>query len=272
MSKRRSPRPRAPRLDCQAGVSLIELVAALTLIAATLAISGSAFRLLGGSGARGNRLIAHHDMVSRGLAAMQRDVERLERVVVGTGSAAAFVFEGDARSLEMVVVEPPVPSQPGPYLVRYTVGAGRAQDGQGTSQLVRSRQPFVGGDGEASRPRPPRPTTARRQDGDDVTVLEGPFEFRFSYLAGPEAGAKWLPTWRARNRLPSLIRLELRDTSGTPQAANSPIPPIVLRPRIDAELDCIVVGGKHCTIATGGAIPPEAPKPDGPKPDGDGRK
>src|SRR5262245_2095797 len=65
----------------QAGVTLIELVVALLLLALTFAIAGAGLRFLARSSDRGTELIGRHDMLSRGLDALRRDIEGLQRVV-----------------------------------------------------------------------------------------------------------------------------------------------------------------------------------------------
>ena len=83
----------------QAGVTLIELVAALVIIALMFTIAGSGLRFLIRSGDRGAQLIARHDMLSRGTDALRRDIERLERVVWKRGRDNTFVFHGDSKGL-----------------------------------------------------------------------------------------------------------------------------------------------------------------------------
>jgi len=226
----------------QAGVTLIELVVALTVIALTLAAAAVGLRLLGRSGDRGGQLIARHDMLSRGVDALRRDIERLERVARTRGREVEFVFHGDEKGLVFVVVEPPVPSEPGPYFIVYSVVQGA--DG---GALVRSRAPY---DGAAKDIR-------RLRTQDEVTVLEGPYGFRFSYLERKEGQERWVPRWLPHDRIPSLIRLEIRGQG----AGAASLPPLVFRPRADAEIGCVKQAPGGCTVRTGGVLvpAPEAP-------------
>jgi prepilin-type N-terminal cleavage/methylation domain-containing protein len=217
----------------QAGVTLIELVVALTVVALTLAAAATGLRLLGRSGDRGTQLIARHDMLSRGVDALRRDIERLERVVRRRERDAEFVFHGDEKSLVFVAVEPPVPSEPGPYFILYSVEQG----GNGGT-LVRSRAPY---DGSAKDIR-------RLRTQDDVVVLEGPFSLRFSYFERKEGQDRWVSRWRHRDRLPGLIRLDVGD-----------LPPLVFRPRSDAEVGCVKDSPGSCSIRSDGVlVPPPA--------------
>jgi general secretion pathway protein J len=220
----------------QAGVTLVELIVALTIMAMTLGAAATGLRMLGNSGDRGTRLIAQHDMLSRGVDALRRDIERLERVVRGQGQEPEFVFHGDAKTLVFVAVEPPVPTEPGPYFIVYSV-----EQGDKSGKLVRSRAPY---DGSAR-------DIGRLRTGDDVVVLEGPFAFRFSYFERGERQDRWTARWQHKNRLPDLIRLEARGAG----AGAVSLPALIFRPRSDAELGCLKEAtAGTCSARSGGQL------------------
>ena len=56
-----------PGTGLQSGVTLVEIVVALAVVALTLGIAAGGLRLLGRSGERGAEVIARHDVLSRGL-------------------------------------------------------------------------------------------------------------------------------------------------------------------------------------------------------------
>ena len=217
----------------QAGFTLVELVVALVVIAVTLALALTGLRLLGRSGERGAHLIARHDMLSRGADILRRDIERLERVVRRRERDAEFVFSGDERGLAFVLIEPPVPSKPGPYFVVYSITGGD----QG-STLVRSRAPF---DAAAKEFR-------RLRTDDDVTVLEVPHSLRFAYQERNDRQERWIPRWLDHRRLPALIKLEFG------RASAIEFPPLVFRPHIDAEAGCVKEGSIDCSLRSGGTL------------------
>ena len=219
-------------------MTLVELVAALVVVALTFAIAGSSLRFLARSGDRGTQLIARHDMLSRGIDAMRHDIERLERVAWKRGRNTEFVFTGDAKGFTFVGVEPPFPTQAAPYFLIYSIL--QRSDG-GT--LVRSRAPFDAGAKDLQRVR----------GEDEVTVLEGPYTFRFAYFEHKEGRDRWVPHWTERERLPEMIRLEIAGTG----ANGGSIQPIVFRPRVDAEQSCIKRAGAGCTMNSKGALVPE---------------
>jgi general secretion pathway protein J len=222
----------------QAGVTLIELVAALVVVALTFAIAGTGLRFLARSSDRGAELIARHDMLSRGLDALRRDIERLQRVVWKRGRNNEFIFSGDSKGLTFVGIEPPYPTQAAPFFLIYSI---LQKSDWGT--LVRGRAPFDAGAKDINRLR----------GEDEVTVLEGPYTFRFSYYERKEGRERWVPRWTERDRLPELIRLEIVGLG----AGGGSMQPIVFRPRIDAEQACIKGGASACTIGSAGALVPE---------------
>jgi general secretion pathway protein J len=230
------PGGEAGRNRDQSGVTLIEVLVALAITALALAIAGGGFRLLSRASDRGAVLIARHEVLSRGLDVLRRDIERLERVAWKRGENAEFVFRGDAGRLTFVVVEPPFPSDAGPYFVIYAIEQGR--DG---AVLTRERAPFQASAADL----------VGLKTADSVAVLEGPYRMRFIYLERKEERERWVTEWSDPSRIPRLLGLEISGLTGDPFR-------IVFRPRIDAERSCVKEEGGSCTIGTKGALGPDA--------------
>jgi len=223
----------------QSGVTLIEVVVALAVVALTLGIAAGGLHLLGRSGERGTGIIARHDVLSRGLDVLRRDIERLERVVWKRGDTPELVFHGDAGRLAFVAVEPSFPTEAGPYVLIYAVQ--QRHDG---AVLTRERAPY----------RTSAPDIRRLAGRDSVAVIDGPYRLRFLYLERKEGRQRWLPQWSDPNRLPELISLEV---SGLAERSAT-MPPLVFRPRADAERSCIKEDDGGCTIGSGGALRADA--------------
>lgn len=218
-----------PAAGRQSGMTLVEIVVALVIVGLTFAMAAGAFRLLARSGETGTALIERHDMFSRGIDTLRRDVERLERIPLGKdGNDPQFAFGGDQRALSFVVLEPPFPTAAGLFLVRYAI-----VERDGHASMVRSRAPFVAAAGRSSA-----------RFGDDVTVLEGPYRFGFSYLERQDGRERWVARWSDRVSLPVLVKLDVAD--GASGAAV--LPPLVFRPRIEVEPGCARSGSGPCTI------------------------
>ena len=135
-------------------------------------------------------------------------------------------LRGDSKGFTFVGVEPPYPTQAAPFFLVYSIAQG---SDWGT--LVRGRAPFDAGAKDINR--------LRRED--EVTVLEGPYTFRFSYYERKEGRERWVPRWTERERLPELIRLEILGLG----AGGGAVQPIVFRPRIDAEQSCVKDRRQH---------------------------
>lgn len=235
MTRRRATSPGDP----QSGVTLVEIVVALAVVALTLGIAAGGLRLLGRSGERGAAVVARHDVLSRGIDVLRRDIERLERVVWKHGDTPEFVFDGDADRLTFVAIEPAFPTEAGPYFLIYAVR--QRPDG---AVLTRERAPY----------RASVPDIRRLAGPDPVAIIEGPYRLRFLYLERKEGRQRWLPQWSDPQRLPELISLEV---SGLAEGS-APMPPLVFRPRADAERSCVKDDDGACTAGGGGALSSEA--------------
>lgn len=217
----------------EAGFTLVEVLVAITVSAVMLGSVGTALRLMGNSSERSRRVVERIDMLTRGLAALRQDVARIERVVEIDAGVPRFVFEGGPERMRFVVVEPAWPADPGSYLVTWTI---RRHDA--TAELVRTRDVYD----------PAGVTSERRapDQGSEVVVLEGPYRFTLAYLA-PGARSDWTPHWRDPGVMPALVRLELVATD--PRVPTPP--PVVMRPRIDAEGGCLDKREGICSLRTG---------------------
>jgi general secretion pathway protein J len=224
--------------DAQSGVTLVEIVVALAVVALTLGIAAGGLHLLGRSGERGAAVVARHDVLSRGIDVLRRDIERLERVIWKHGDTAEFVFHGDAHRLTFVAIEPPFPTEAGPYFLIYAVQ--QRPDG---ALLTRERAPY----------RASVPDIRRLAGPDPVAIIEGPYRLRFLYLERKEGRQRWLPQWSDPQRLPELISLEV---SGLTEGS-APMPPLVFHPRADAERSCVKDDDGVCTAGSGGALSSE---------------
>lgn len=223
----------------EAGFTIIEIVVAIGLVGLVLALSATAHRVISGAGLWGARTVDRLDMTSRSLAAMRRDLQRIERAVGQTGAARdRFVFVGDKQAVSFVVIEPPYPTEAGAYQVSYRVR--RTKEG---AQLLRARRLYD----------PDRRPSGRDDDtasDDAVVVVEGPYAMTFSYLDRQGDRSKWGDRWSQPRRLPALIRFEAKS-----QAAGVPnLPVLIVQPRIDAEIACLNEGARLCTPRTGGVL------------------
>ena len=245
---------REQRCDRQSGFTLLEFLVAVTVVGFVLGLCGTAVRVVAASWQRSSEFSDRQDMVLRGAAAFRRDVERAQRIVVGNGADQRFVFEGDGESLSLAVAEPPFPTEPGLFLVRYLVSS------QGSRQLLlRARQPLDPASWPASGALDASATEA------PVAVFEGPFSYHFSYADSDGSG--WQPGWPSARRMPAAIRLEIEHVA----TGTAVLPAIVVRTRINAEVGCVSPSQPTCTTHSKGELtpPPVAAKAPAPGPPND---
>ncbi|WP_170937088.1 MULTISPECIES: prepilin-type N-terminal cleavage/methylation domain-containing protein [Rhodomicrobium] len=216
------------------GFTLIELLVSMTVLAAIMALLGGMLHVLGkNADANAGRMEAL-DMTARALDLLARDAANLQRVTMLSGGRPAYVFSGTAERLSFVALEPPHPTQAGLYFIDYSV----APNGTGFD-LIRARAQYV-----RDMQRFPGATPANR-----VPLLQRQRAYRFAYgRAGPGKTA-WYADWPFTERLPDLIRLE---AAGVPA-----VPPMTVRIRASAELDCLAPQAKLCSAKTAGELRPQ---------------
>jgi general secretion pathway protein J len=219
----------------QGGFTLVELLVSLTILGVILGLLAGGLRVIAKNLDRSAERIDTLDMVSRAADIFMRDTAGLQRVVAIDGDIPRFIFTGTADGLSFVTLEPPYPTVAGPYFVRYSVIANGPH-----AELVRARAPY-----QHRMLVFPGATLANR-----VSLLQGPYRYRFAYSDRTATRGRWLETWPFRNRLPELIRLQIID----PQRDAAIAPSIVAAIAADAELSCLVEKVRVCSPKTGGEL------------------
>jgi prepilin-type N-terminal cleavage/methylation domain-containing protein len=227
--------------DPAAGFTLIEMLVAVALMSSVIALAMSLYTAISGTSRLGGAQASRMDMAARGLGALRHDVQRLQRVVEREKDKDQFVFTGKRGEISFPIVDPAYPTEAGSYVVTYKI-RGQKQ----LSQLVRQRTPYdVVGD-TARR----QSSRQRRQSEEEVVVMEGPYEFTFSYLERVDDKVRWVDNWTQATRLPSLVRFAAKSTeSGRPN-----LPVMIVEPRINGEFTCLMPQIGLCSPQTGGAI------------------
>jgi prepilin-type N-terminal cleavage/methylation domain-containing protein len=219
----------------EAGFSLIEVLAAVTITAVMIGLATQALQLMAGGAARGARQADRLEEAARAMAVVRQDLQRLQRAVtLVSEDEPRFVFEGGRSSMSFVVVDPAWPTGSGSYLVTYEIVGSAAK-----AALTRSRVPYPE---EKSR-------TARRSSEaeEKINVLEGPFKLELLYLQRQGGRDDWLPEWKDRMALPHMIRIEATSTV----AGVASLPTLVVRPRIEMETACLYGGQGRCSAGSG---------------------
>ena len=228
-------RPLSGKRTGEAGFTLIELLISLTILTVALGLMSAGLRVFSKNWEASAKRIETLDMVSRAYDILTRDAAGLQRLISAGERSPRYLFSGRRDGLSFVTLEPPYPSETGPYFVSYSA------TGEGASTaLIRARAPY-----EQGMQTFPGATPANR-----VSLLEGPLLYQFSYAVAGEAPETWRPSWPYQNRLPDLVRLELIDVR-----LQQPIsPPLVVAIRADAELACLEDKPGFCSATSDGAL------------------
>ncbi|MCC7046315.1 MAG: prepilin-type N-terminal cleavage/methylation domain-containing protein [Alphaproteobacteria bacterium] len=185
--------PRAHRR--QSGMTLIELVVALGLLALLVAALAGAL----GVSARGSVLVETRAEQGEALriaqSTLRRYLAQARPVRTIVNQRDQVVFAGVPDGLGFIAVMPPWPSGGGLYVVRIAL-----EEAGGSRALVLTRQPTAG------------EGAALDAGAERAVLVQGVAGLRWSYF-GVDEGARqgsWRPDWRGRNELPKLVRLELQ--------------------------------------------------------------
>jgi len=236
----------------EAGFTLMELLVSIALMGLVLAGLGAGLSTVAKGWDRHSGHLANQDMLLRAQSQLVRDMGSIERISWAASASARqipgntdalqsqtlrnepnssdesddrpprFIFKGEPDRIRFIAIEPPRPSRPGPYILSYGVSDG--------GKLVRSRVRF-------------HPDIKDLEDlsfKDPVTLIAGSYRYRFSY--GEQFSAddgisnawRWFPSWPHEDKLPSLIKFEIRHA----RTGALVLAPIVVRPRIDVEPAC----------------------------------
>lgn len=204
----------------QHGFTLVEVLAALavaSLIIVSLNLASTAVR----QGVEKTRQsLGSQAAVSAAAGIFQRDAARIAKLRSADGAASGgYLFEGSARQMIYPLSEFEGVSQGGLYLVRL-----RAENAEGSTQLIRDRAPLLPGEAIIEDP----------SWRDAVVLLEGPFDIGFAYRAQRTGGRDWSESWDPANAMPEQIRLTIEDSATGRLRA----PVIVQSLLVDAEVEC----------------------------------
>lgn len=214
----------------ESGFTLVETLAALAIVGLLMASLAGGLQLVAASRDRLVLSMDNQDGLLRGLHIVRRDIAAMQRLHWPGEQLREVRFQGTADALAMVTLEPPYPTAPGPYYVRYEIGAG----GRG-ALLVRDRAPF-----ELQRA-----GFASVRFADRVALIDGPYRLRFSYGEGQEQSSiTWHAAWPYLDRMPDFVRLEVMNVADGTRA----IPALVVAPDAQAERACVAAQSPDCSL------------------------
>lgn len=201
------------------GFTLLEVLLAMALLAAGLALAFALVRAVGAISARSEAMAEHNETTRAAQGFLRQRLVAALPIVYSRDAADGRVlrFSGDARHMEFVADLPDYLGRGGPHLHRIAFTDDHRL--VVSFALVLAGQVF-----EADAPRPPDP------------LAEGLRSLRFRYR-GPDAAGRlgpWQDEWKVRDRLPLLVAMQAQDERGQswpelvvalPQGSVQPVPP-----------------------------------------------
>ncbi len=184
------------------GFSLLEILAALALLALLLLAVYSGVRTATHSVHTGSAAIGNIDRLRSAQEFLQRELEQTTALPWALDAKRnPIVFTGDAHEMRYVAPLPGYLGKMGPQLQTLRL----VDDGDGTSRL------------EVSFAMLPTKVGETRNIGEPEVLLTGIRDARFRYIARDDnnLAGDWQDDWRDPTRLPAFVRIELNASKGS---------------------------------------------------------
>ena len=186
-----------------AGFTLMEVMLAVSLLAAAMALGFATLRAAGATAQRGEAIAERNERIRAVSDLLRRRIGGAQGIVfeLDPATGASKRFEGDAASMRFVADLPDYLGRGGPHLHAFGVGRGDAGglDLRVDFRMVQAGQVIAG-----SAARPPEP------------LAEGLRQVRFAYrsLTGNGEFGPWEADWEDPAKLPLQVRVQIRDARG----------------------------------------------------------
>ncbi len=215
-----------------AGFTLLELLVALSLFGIALLLIYSGLFGAARSWETSERQISHNEMQRIQLTFIRRLIRETIPLTLYDGRENRVLFQGGRESLRFIA---PLPSHRGgdwAYLITLKIGTGE-NDQSLLLYYERIREDLDLAD-------------APDEDVPDVILAEDIGDLEFGYFGDPDVSGHpdWHEEWTARDRLPTLVRLELTPTNeeSSPLLIAANLPGVPMRGQLHQ-----VLYGVHAT-------------------------
>ena len=196
---------------------MMEVLVAMTLLALLMTALSGSIGFVGRSWDRGWEASEKSASFSRIESTVRRMVVRSFPVTVRAEKKQRFLFEGTETRLRLVAHDAPGGSAGALYVQEIAVTGTASR-----RQLLYRQYLFRSG-------------SVRPDSITEAELLSGDFSVAFSYFGSvrPTTPPVWLESWTPDRALPALVQLRIHTGDGTPW------PPIIVRPHVTAEFDCV---------------------------------
>ncbi len=227
---------RDPDSDREAGFTLIEMLVALVLMVGILAALASVTSQWLPNWNRGFAHVQRTELFGQGLERLVADLSAAE-FVTANGKSKQPLFDGDELAVRFVRPAIGPNTRPGLEVVQIATAAGD----RGLA-LVRTRTPFQllpenGKIGDVS------------DFSDPVILMRAPYRAIFSYAGDDHL---WQDRWRDADRLPTEIRISIRDAATEHTLAVSTATVL----RVSAPAECVRADNPKDCIYASSKMPP----------------
>ena len=200
---RRERPPGTSRRPADAGLTLIELLVALTLLALLTAALPSMMQLVSRAWKTSAAIATVAPSTANLNVLEHRLAEAMPLYSITENGERTLAFRGTASALSFIAPLSQGPAGAGLY--RFEVYAVPFDEGAASRSMLRV-SPFS----------PAQPATAAPAIADERSLTRGPEVMSFRYFGSAKSGepALWLPEWPGNNALPQMVELRLLNAAG----------------------------------------------------------
>lgn len=209
------------RRACEGGFTLIEMVLAMVLLAAMLAMAWGGFAFALRAWEAGDTHGHRASDLRLAESFLRREISEIFPMRWKDPMQLKFAFEGERERLRFVSVRPPGITAPGLALVGLELESG---DDRSVNLVMRRAPP----DDEAK-------DFAPLESGERTVLISGLRAAQFSYFGADNDvnEPRWLDSWPYEGRMPLMVRVRLTAADG------APMPDLVARLMLAEEAGCL---------------------------------
>ncbi|MEQ8344252.1 MAG: prepilin-type N-terminal cleavage/methylation domain-containing protein [Sneathiellaceae bacterium] len=220
------------RPDTEAGMTLIEVLVAITLLAMLATMIAQGARLTGRAWSTAEQRTNDVDDIETVRALLRRTITRAQPSFASADlSDLAIQFDGQPERLTLIAPRSGI--EGGGEWVRQVLYVAPYEGAQGLYLAWQVDAPQRGG----------REIDTGPGATDRALLLDHVESVRFGYFGPPSPGEPptWLTSWTGRQRLPTLVRIEVARDG----AARRPWPALTMRTRVNTNPGCLYDAGRY---------------------------
>lgn len=211
--------PNTSSSEADAGFTLVEALVAITLLSLLSLLVLGALRFGVTAWQRGGKVSDQIDEIVHAENFLRDMIAKASPYFIPRPGEKGYTeFDGRQNSLRFITDAPPAFNQAGQLIITFSSD----QQNNQTDLIITSRPELAFADGNLAQ-------LTRR------TLVQNIAGVVFSYFGAKEPGEprEWHQEWSRETNLPELVRIDLEPKH------DPPMPPIIIRPRLDVDLSCV---------------------------------